>query len=88
MNNLACASCRRENRDKAKARLQEYFIEHGYGQQFYSPEEIKEIFRQLDAVGLLFPDNGGDLVDLYDEWREEHEKYWFNKWYFKSSRRL
>ena len=88
MDNLSCSSRNRENRDQAKGKLIDYFVEHGYGQDHYSTEDIRLIFREMDAVGLLFPTEGDDeMIDIYTEWREQHYQYWFNRWFYKPRRR-
>lgn len=86
--NLSCGSWKREGRDKAKEHLMNYFIAHGYGQHHYSEEEIRQIFKEMDAVGLLFPDKGSSkLVNLYAKWRDRHHRYWFENWFRKSRRK-
>lgn len=55
MDNLSCGSWKREGRDKAKQKLIEYFIEHGYGQKRYTTTDIISIFREMDAIGMLYP---------------------------------
>lgn len=87
--NLSCGSWKREGRDKAKEHLINYFIAHGYGQHYYSEEDIREMFKEMDALGLLFPTNGKSrLVDLYADWRDKHHTYWFKKWFRKPRRKL
>src|SRR3954471_21737915 len=49
MDNLSCGSWKREGRDNAKAKLIEYFIELGYGQQQYAVEDIRSMFKEMDA---------------------------------------
>ncbi|HEV7780575.1 MAG TPA: hypothetical protein VGO58_04880 [Chitinophagaceae bacterium] len=88
MDNLSCGSWKREGRDKAKEHLADYFIAHGYGRHHYSEEEIREMFREMDALGLLFPREGKTkLLDLYAAWRDKHSGYWFRKWFRKPGRR-
>ncbi len=88
MDNLSCGSWRREGRDRAKEHLIQYFISHGYGQHHFREEEIGEIFKEMDAVGLLFPTKAKpNLLDLYSDWRDEHFKWWFHK-RFQQPRRL
>ncbi len=87
--NLACGSAKREGRDKAKEHLVNYFIEHGYGQHHYTEAEIRGIFREMDALGMLFPTGGKDkMIERYAKWRDEHQRYWFKKWSNKPLRKL
>jgi hypothetical protein len=87
--NLSCGSWKREGRDKAKEHLINYFIAHGYGQQHYSEEDIRQMFKEMDALGLLFPTNGKrKMVDLYADWRDKHHTWWFKKWFRKPRRKL
>ncbi|PVD52690.1 hypothetical protein DC498_09270 [Terrimonas sp.] len=89
--NLACASSNREGRDAAKEHLINYFIAHGYGQHHYSEEDIRQIFKEMDAIGMLFPreSNGKmNLIDLYAKWRDKHHTYFFKKWFRKPRRKL
>lgn len=81
MDNLSCGSWRREGRDRAKQLLIEYFIEHGYGRERFSALELQSIFKELDALGMLFPKDGDDdLIDAYAQWRKNYQQYWLRKW--------
>jgi hypothetical protein len=87
--NLSCGSWKREGRDKAKEHLINYFIAHGYGQHHYPEEDIREIFKEMDALGLLFPANGKEkMIDVYSKWREKHYPHWFKQWFRKPRRKL
>ena len=89
MDNLSCGSWKREGRDRAKSHLFDYFIAHGYGQHYYSEDEIRTIFKEIDAVGALFPQDGkAKILDLYTAWREKHHAYWFKNWFRKPRRKL
>lgn len=89
MNNLSFASWESEGKEKAREYLVNYFIEHGYGQRYYSEEDIRKIFKEMDAVSLLFPKDGKNkLVDLYANWRSRHHAYWFKNWFRKPRRKL
>lgn len=88
LNNLSCESWNREGKDIAKTHLINYFLAAGYGQEFYNEDAIRTIFKEMDALGLLFPKKGSiKLVDQYAKWRKKHHKYWFNKWYYKARRK-
>lgn len=68
--------------------LIQYFILSGYGDAYYTEADIQCIFKEIGALAIVFPHNGKDeLLNLYARWREEHYKYWFDKWYFKVKRR-
>lgn len=85
---LQKARCgKREGRDKAKEKLIEYFLEHGYGQDYYTAEDLRTLFREIDAVGLLFPSNDSEMIDTYAKWREKHHRCWFQKWWLKYRRK-
>jgi hypothetical protein len=86
---LDCGSWKREGRDKAKEKLIEYFIELGYGKEYYALEDIRLIFKEMDSIGSLFPNNGKmELINLHADWREKYHKYWFKKWYRKNRRKV
>lgn len=88
MDNLSCSSWKREGRDKAKEKLIEYFIEHGYGRENYTIEDIREMFREMDALGLVWPANAKmKFADLSAKWRNKYYPYWFKKWYKKPGRK-
>lgn len=88
LDNLAHASWRREGREGSKQKLVEYILLSGYGKDHYSEEQITQMFRELDAMGLLFPWNAGDkLLDSYCAFRESFYKHWFENWYYKARRK-
>jgi hypothetical protein len=88
-NNLSCGSWEREGRDLAKEHLKNYFIAHGYGQHLYTEEDIREMFKEMDALGLLFPRNSKNkLLDLHCDWRDKHQTYFFKKWFHKPRRKM
>lgn len=81
INNISCGSWKRQGRDEAKAHLLEYFIAQGYGRQQYSQEEVRELFKELDALGLLFPVGGtNEAISQYSKWRKEYHRYLLKKW--------
>ena len=90
MDNLSFGSWKREGRDKAKEHLAQYIIAMGYGQQFYPPEDILIMFKQLDAMGMLFPKSGCDteLLDAHCAWRDKFQTAWFNEWFSKVRRNI
>lgn len=87
MNNLACGSLGREGRGQAKETLIAYFIEHGYGQDIFTPAELTAIFKEMDAIGLLYPRDAAPLeLEQHVEWRAMYHDYWFRKWYYRFNR--
>ena len=89
LDSLDCGSWKREGRDQAKEKLIDYFIELGYGKDYYIPEDIRGIFKEMDSIGRLFPNNGKmKLVDLHAKWRDKYHNYWFKKWFRKIRRKV
>jgi hypothetical protein len=89
LENLDCGSSNREGRDKAKDHLINYFIEMGYGRHLYSSEEIRNIFSEMNAIGMLFPSESKmKLMDLHVHWRNKYHRYWFKKWFKKIRRKI
>ncbi len=81
IDNVCGGSWKREGREGVKAHLLQYFIAHGYGQPCYSANEIQQMFKELDALGALFPANGTlKQINLYAHWRNKHHRYFFKKW--------
>ena len=69
------------------ALLVNYFVRCGYGQQYYSEEEIRLMFEELGAVTRLWPNDGNEeVIDKHSEWRRMYHEYWFGKWQQKSGR--
>jgi hypothetical protein len=89
MDNLACASWNRSGREEAKQHLINYFIEHGYGRHHYSEEELRQMFTEMDALGMLFPKDGkSKTIDAYAHFRDRYYNHWFKKWFKKPRRKL
>lgn len=81
VDNLSCGTWKRQGRDRAKSFLIEYFIEHDYGSKAYSVEQIRTMFKELDAISLLCPNDADpEVLDSYAQWREKYQVYWFKKW--------
>lgn len=88
MNNLSCGSWNRRGRDKIRETLIEYFQLHGYGLEYFSEEQLKEIFKELNAQGLLYPHDCDDkTLEIHVAWRDEYYKFWFQKWFEKDNRK-
>ncbi len=86
MNNVAHGASNREGRKAAKSILVHYILAMGYGQRIYAEKDIENMFTELDAMGLLFPNGDEKVRELYLKWRDKHYQYWFDKWYHKYKR--
>jgi hypothetical protein len=66
-----------------------YFEELGYGNQFFDRKDLQKIFGDIKSIALLWPHNAKtELIDIHATWLKNYHKYWFKKWYYKSSRKL
>jgi hypothetical protein len=71
--NLSSSPWKREGREKARTHLSDYFIERGYCRQYYPEAGIREMFREMEAVSLVFPSEASDkMTELYTRWGERH----------------
>jgi hypothetical protein len=88
MDNLSCGSWQREGRDDAKMFLQQYVTHMGYGINNYTKEDIEQMFKELDAIGMLWPDNAKNkFIEMHSEWRNKYYNWWFKKWNRKYHRK-
>jgi hypothetical protein len=88
MHDLGQGSWKRRENEAVRQALVEYFIGCGYGQQWYTEQDIRLMFRELDAIGSLWPDDGGvKLIHRHAKWRNRYQDYWFKKWYRKTRRK-
>ncbi len=71
------------------SRLVEYFIARGYGKHDYYEEDIRSMFKELDAMAMLFPKNGTEaMIKGHTQWLNKYQQYWYKKWYGKPSRQV
>jgi hypothetical protein len=71
-----------------KQQATEYFISQGYGGQYYTTDEIRQMIAELGVVVGLRPSNNtkpGKRLNEYSNMRDTFIKVWVNKW--KGSRR-
>jgi hypothetical protein len=88
MNDLGQESWKRNANDAVRQALIDYFILCGYGQKFYTEPDLRLMFKELDAIGSLWPDDAGmKLIDLHAKWRNKYQDHWFKKWYRKPRRK-
>jgi hypothetical protein len=87
--NAALASWDREGKEDAREKVVEYLIACGYGRKHYSETDIRLIFKEADAQGMLWPKNASrNVQDICVAWREKYHTHWFEQWFWKSSRKL
>jgi len=88
MTNVGRDSWDRSPNETKRTTALAYFMECGYGQDFYTPEDLRQIFWYMDAIGGLWPRGAKmEMIDLQAKWRNRYYKYWFKKWYYKVRRR-
>jgi hypothetical protein len=71
-----------------KQQATDYFVAQGYGRQYYTPDEIRQMIAELGVVVGLRPSNNTKprkRLNEYSDMRNEFIKVWVNKW--KDSRR-
>ena len=88
LSDLAQDSWNRHPNEGVRSLLVEYFILRGYGADRYSEEDIRSMFAEMNALGMLWPDEGNSrLIDSHVKWRKRQQAYWFEKWYYKIRRK-
>lgn len=71
-----------------RVKAMEYFLSCGYGQDYFTIEDIQKIFKEMESISTLFPNNGKmNLIDLHSKWRKKYYKYWYRKWFTKIRRK-
>ncbi|MBS1598418.1 MAG: hypothetical protein JST75_09330 [Bacteroidetes bacterium] len=89
MVNSSGDSWRRSDDDEQRSKAVEYFIQCGYGQHYYSEQDIRRMFEELHAIGSLWPETDEEsVIDMHAKWREKYYQYWFNKWNGKIRRKM
>ncbi len=82
MEDLSCGSWKREGRDEAKTHLQQYAISMRFGHQRYTAEDTRQMFIELDAIGMLWPATKctDKMLNLHIKWRKQYYRFWYRKW--------
>src|SRR5690606_8981662 len=74
--------------DTQRNAAMEYFIQCGYGQHYYTLEDMRKMMKELESISGLFPYNcKTKLLDLHSSWRKEYFRFWFRKWFRKYRRK-
>jgi hypothetical protein len=89
LDNASLAAWKRQGREAAREKVMEYILACGYGEEFYSEAEIRQLLKEADAQGMVWPkDADMKLLDASSNWRELYQPYWFNRWFWKHNRKL
>ena len=89
MNNLAYDNPVANSRENASSHLLNYFIASGYGRKYYTEEEIRQVFKELEALAILWPEGAKKkLMNRHSKWLSQYHAWWFKKWFGKNNRHL
>ena len=87
---LSCLALEKDSKNPqaAKDASVEFFIRYGFGKDYYSEGELREMFNELAMVNNLWPDTASSkFIDHHSFWRKKYWKHWFKKWYWKVRRK-
>lgn len=88
LDDLGQESFKRSENPATRQTLIEYFIQRGWGQDFYTETDIRKMFAELDAIGSLWPKDARlKWMEQHARWRNKYHRYWFKKWYRKIRRK-
>jgi hypothetical protein len=88
MDNVSHSSWKRTGRDEAKEHLREYVDVMSYGRQYYTANDVQQMFAELEAIGLLWPDGAKmEMIEMHATWRDGYFDWWYKKWFRKYSRK-
>jgi hypothetical protein len=78
----------RKKPEAVKAAVIDFFIKREYGNDQYTEEEIRQMFKELAKINDLWPeDANAKFINQHVYWRRRYWKYWFKKWYWKLRRK-
>ncbi len=73
--------------DEYHQKAMEYFLACGYGQHYYTPEDMRRIFKEMESISGLYPYNSTpELQEKHVQWRRAYYKFWFERWTMKYRR--
>lgn len=89
MNDLAYDKRECTDRENARTHLLNYFIASGYGRKYYTEEEVRQLFKEMEAIAMLWPAGAKKkLINRHSKWLYQYHAYWFKKWFKKNNRQL
>lgn len=79
----------KKNPEAAKHASVDFFIRYGFGAEYYTEDELRQMFAELRRVNELWLDDlmTTKFIDHHANWRKKYYKRWFKKWYWKIRRR-
>ncbi|MDH7461388.1 hypothetical protein QEG73_08855 [Chitinophagaceae bacterium 26-R-25] len=82
---LAHQSISSRKDEKPHMLLVDYFIAMTHRQSDYATDDIRQMFREAQAISDLWP-SGADkkVIDMHRKWQDEYVKYWLEKWQKKA----
>ena len=87
-NFMVDAGCERISPPGVRVSAMDYFIRCGYGQDFYKPEDIRQMLWELEAISMLCSDEGSvEQIREHARWRDHQHAYWYKKWHGKIRRK-
>jgi hypothetical protein len=89
-NFLSCLALEKDSKTPqlAKEACIEFFIRYGYGKEYYSEQEVRQMFKELGAVNDLWPEQAPPkFIEHHSNWRKKYWKQWFKKWFWKIRRK-
>ena len=88
LQDLSHGSWKRHPDDALRKLMLDYFILRGYGRELYEEADIRKMFQETDAIGMLWPKtNKMKLIERHARWRDSYHDHWFKKWYYHVRRR-
>jgi hypothetical protein len=87
---LSCLAVEKDkdNPEEAKQACADFFIHYGFGNSYYSKDEIRQMFAELGKVNDLMPENPSmKFLDQHCSWERKYNKQWFKSWFWRIRRR-
>jgi hypothetical protein len=89
MINVGGDSFKRSTDDQCRVKAVDYFLQCGYGKDYYNDQDIRKMFDELHAIGSLWPETDEEkIIDMHAKWREKYYQYWFKKYWRKIRRKM
>ena len=88
MQDVGRDSWQRHKNDEIRILTADYMLLRGYGQDYYTKDDLRQMLEELNAIGSLWPESASmKLIEQHSRWRDKYYKYWFKKWFYKVRRK-